>query len=172
MVVQARVKNAYFDIKAVTKAVGAAKAKILWKQSLDLRDDAIRSIPNTMRRSLPGNPPSSHVGAKRAKIQRQRRKQGLVKLPVLRGFGRGIKYILTDYDTRTESFVIGAPRFPGTKQPNNPVPGLLEHGGIGPRPVRGGFKNYYSAPRPFMQPALTRAIPKLLGPWRDAVRSA
>jgi hypothetical protein len=73
------------------------------------------------------------------------------------------KFLFFGYDSNRRSVVIGPVRVTGK---SGKAPSTLEHGGRVMLP-RGNSANI--APRPFMQPAFERELPKVKGLWKDSI---
>lgn len=108
-----KMKQMFFDRKAVTNAVDKAARRVLSRFGAFVRQTARTSIRRRKGISQPGKPPHSHSGELR-------------------------RLIFFGYDPRVQSVVIGPTRFSkGT------VPALLEYGGrhenrtYKPRPFMG-----------------------------------
>ena len=167
MKIDVRMKSLFFDRGKVLRAVNAARRKALSKAGAFIRETAKRGIKGRVGRSGPaGHPPYSHVGAKRRRVNQQRRRQG--KAPIRGGF-KGIKHILFGYDPATESVVIGPVGLQGSSVPN-----VLEFGGTS---TISRFHNgrvveekVRIAPHPYMGPALEKEKPKLPEVWANSVK--
>jgi hypothetical protein len=138
-----RIKEMFFDRKAVTSAVDRAARKVLSKFGAFVRTAARSSIRKRKKASQPGQPPSSHVGTLK-------------------------RLIFFGYDPSRKSVVIGpTPLGSGSAE----APPLLEYGGTAKRKNRKG-KNVtatYRA-RPFIGPALEKEEPKLPAMWANSVK--
>jgi hypothetical protein len=101
-------KNWFFDSKPVTEAVDRARIKVLAAQGAFVRRSAKSSIRKRKKPSLPGKPPSSHVGLLR-------------------------EFIFFSYDKSTDSVVIGPYKLNMSADNSianrGSVPEILEHGG-------------------------------------------
>ena len=90
------IKEFFFDRDKVKAAVDKATRDNLSKGAAYIRRTARESIKDrSTGRSAPGQPPYSHVGAKRKKLNRARKAAGLD--PVKGGF-QGVKHILFGFD--------------------------------------------------------------------------
>jgi hypothetical protein len=74
------------------------------------------------------------------------------------------KFLFFGYDANRRSVVIGPVMLPGKK---GRAPSVLEHGGRITLP-RGNTADV--APRPFMQPAFEKELPKAAGLWANSVK--
>ncbi len=140
-----RIKNLFFDRKAVVDAVDKAKRAVLSKAGAFIRTIARTSIRKRKGSSPPGSPPHSHVG-------------------LLRNF------ILFGYDPASDSVVIG----PAKLNKPTEAPRVLEHGGTTTitRFARGRLRKrrLRIAARPYMGPALEKEQPKLPKLWAGSVK--
>ena len=161
--VGAKIKEMFFDRKAVKNAVDRATWKVLLKFGAFVRRGAISSIRDSKTVSRPGEPPHSHLGARRRAANRRRKAQGLS--PIRGGF-KGIKHIEFKFDPQTKSVVIG----PVAKHSVGVVPPLLEYGGTGTVVSGGKTKTATFKARPFMGPAMQREVPKLPAMWAGSVK--
>lgn len=117
-------KAGFFDRAEIDKKVAAGQKKALGKFGAFVRTRARSSIRKRKRVSLPGQPPSSHVGTYK-------------------------NLIFFAYDPVAESVVIGPVKF---KKGN--VPALLEHGGPAVRKgPSGNLRTVYYRARPAIGPA-------------------
>ena len=159
-------KQNFFDRKAVTDAIGKAKAGVLAKQGAYVRTIARRSMKKKKGPSKPGTPPNVH--------------EGQIK-----------DFLYFAFDAETDTVVVGP-----AKLGNGSAPDVLEHGGkikeFGIYDGRGRFvplrfmnrkgriaamktgrvvaRRSTVAMRPFMNPALLLAKPKLAAMWQDQVK--
>lgn len=150
-----RARLAFFDDESVIRAVDKATRELLSDFGREVRRSALASIRETPPnvRSAPGQPPYSHVAARKRAKNRERKLQGLG--PLGRSF-RGLKYILYAYDRAGRSVVIG----PASNRVRSlTIPEILENG------LKG------VARRPFMGPAFERAKGKLPALWAGSVRA-
>ena len=138
-----RIKQMFFDRKAVTSAVDRAARKVLSRFGAFVRTTAKHSIRKRKAISQPGDPPSSHVGTLRRLIY----------------FG---------YDPARKSVVIG-PTPVGGKEVE--APPLLEYGGRAKRRDRRG-KNVMATyrARPFMGPAFEQEKKTLPALWANSIK--
>ena len=167
MKIDVRIKSLFFDRAKVLRAVNAARRKALSKAGAFIRETAKRSIKERVGRSAPpGHPPYSPVGAKRRRINQQRKREG--KAPIRGGF-KGIKHILFGYDPAAESVVIGPVGLQGSNVPN-----VLEFGGTSTvsrfRNGRLVDERVRISPHPYMGPALEKERSKLSKLWAGSVR--
>ena len=164
MKLSADVKNLFFDKVAVTSAMDKATARGLSRAGALVRIIAIRSIKRTKRKiSRPGEQPKTHEPS---------------------GNRPSMKEIYFHFDPANQTVVIGAIRYSTRANADTPVsvPSILEHGGqsgIYERRRKGGTWGQASrrsalrpyqeervrmvtiAARPFMVPALAKAIPRI-----------
>ncbi len=134
-------KNMFFDRKKIKDKVDARSRKILSKFGSFVRKTARRSIRKRKRSSAPFQPPSSHKGTLK-------------------------KHIYFGYDMERRSVVIGPVRVPTRINSSKTLPGL-EYGGRIDL-LRGGTANI--KPRPFMEPAFQRELPKVPTMWADSIK--
>lgn len=171
-VITMRMKDMFLDRPVITRAVGAARIKVLKHAGGFARTTARRSIRRRKGVSLPGKPPYSHVGLLRDRLF----------------FG---------YDTVTQSVVVG----PEKLAKFGAVPYMLEYGGTTiakrnirfpnkmgtirksrskKRSVRRAAKTHIIKqgtvmtikPRPYMGPAFDATLEKFPQMWRDSIRMA
>jgi hypothetical protein len=156
-----KAKQLFFDAPKVIKALEGARRKALAKAGAFIRSDARRSLRRAKGPSAPGRPPHSH-------------NQQLLK-----------RWLLFAYDPTPGSVFIGPVRL--SDKPDE-TPELMEHGGFASNRkrrlivvpgtgrrgrkrralLRQGQRLAYK-PRPFMQPALLKNVPKLPALWRDSI---
>jgi hypothetical protein len=141
-VIDMRIKDLFFDKKAVRDKVDAGTRRVLSKFGAFVRRTARSSIRKRKKTSQPGSPPSSHTG--------------LLK-----------KFIFFGYDPRKDSVVIGPVRL--TQKGRGEAPSLLEYGGTTTLTRNGKRKRAKFRGRPFMGPAFEKEQPKLPAMWRDSV---
>ena len=135
-------KRAFFDRAGVISAITAAQRQVLSRFGAYVRQRARTSIRQRRAISLPGSPPSSHVGLLR-------------------------QFILFSFDATHASVVIGPMRLNAKA---GDAPRLLEYGGSAMRPHHGKLVRCQYQPRPFMRPAFERELARLPPLWRDSVR--
>jgi len=138
-----RLKNLFFDSKAVRDRTDRATRRVLSRFGAFVRRSARSSIRRRKRTSQPGSPPSSHTG--------------LLK-----------RFIFFGYDPRKESVVIGPVRL--TQKGRGEAPNLLEYGGTTKVEHRGKRKRAKVRPRPFMGPAFEKEQPKLPAMWKGSIK--
>lgn len=141
-------KSFFLDRRRVMRYASRAKRREGMRAGGLIRAIARRSLRKRKRYSRPGEPPSSH--------------HGLLK-----------RLLYFAWDPSTESIVIGPQ--PIARIMGGQVPGVLEHGGVlhHRRRRRGGKIRRYTAhyePRPYMAPAIEKAIPRIPRYWRNAIR--
>jgi len=141
-VIDMRLKDLFFDTKAVRARTDRATRRVLSKFGAFVRRTARSSIRKRKRASQPGSPPSSHTGLLR-------------------------RFIWFGYDPQKASVVIGPARL--SRGGRGDAPALLEYGGRAMlrrdgRRVRAKYDE-----RPYMGPAFAKEQPKLPAMWRDSV---
>lgn len=139
-----RIKEMFFDRRAVLSAVDRATREVLSKFGAFVRQTARNSIRKRKKPSPPGQPPSSHVGTLR-------------------------RLIFFGYDPARKSVVIGpAPIGSGQAE----APGLLEFGGSARRQRRrsGRVVTARYRPRPFMGPAFEKEKNQLPELWQNSIK--
>jgi hypothetical protein len=161
------IKELFFDRDKVQAAVDRVTRDNLSKGAAYIRRSARESIKDRAQgRSAPGQPPYSHIGAKRKKLNRARKAAGLD--PVKGGF-QGVKHILFGFDPVARSVIIGP-----VSNRKGTVTHVLEFGGSeSVKQSRKGqveMKTIYIAPRPYMGPALRKEAPNLPKVWADSVK--
>jgi len=143
--IRAKVKELFFDRKAVQDAVSRAERKVLSRFGAFVRQRARGLIRTRRRTSNPGDPPSSHVGL----------------------YKRNIFFA---YDRSERSVFIG----PVLLREGSTVPSALEHGGmsfvIEPRLGIKRRRQITVAARPHMRPAFEAELPKAAGLWKNQVK--
>jgi len=139
-----RIKDLFFDKKAVLRAVDKAKRAVLSKAGAFIRTTAKHSIRTKRGSAPPGKPPHSHEGSLRRLIY----------------FG---------YDRASDSVVVGPVGFKRSTAPN-----VLEFGGKTEvkRRRRGKVVKTRAIiqERPYMGPALEKERPNLPKRWAGSVR--
>ena len=158
-------KDWFFDGEKVKKAVDKATRKVLSKFGAFVRTTAVHSIKDSTKPSEPGQPPHSHLGARRKATNKRRKQQGLAPI---KGGWKGIKQILFAYNPATESVVIGPVVKDGLSQ--SIVLPILEYGGTETITSHGKRITVSYQARPFMGPAFEKEKPKLPALWRDSVK--
>lgn len=147
-------KAMFFDTARVKRRVDDATRRVLGHMGGLVRKSAIGSIREApMNRHAPaGQPPFSHVSARRRAWNRRRKARG--KDPIRGGF-KGLKHILYSYEPSRRSVIAG----PASNRTRSiTIPEILEEG------LRG------IKARPFMGPALEREKPKFAGLWANSVK--
>jgi hypothetical protein len=160
-------KASFFDRKAVTDAIGKAKAGVLARQGGLVRTIARRSMRKKKGPSKPGTPPNVH--------------KGLLK-----------DLLFFAFDPQTNTVVVGPAALGGSKAPSTlEYGGDTEEWGIYDRrgrfvPLRKMSREGFAAARksgkvvkrkakvaarPFMSAALAVAKPKLAAMWKDQVKA-
>jgi hypothetical protein len=141
-----KVKQTFFDSKAVVGAVDRAERRVLSKFGAYVRRTARSSIRTRKRMSRPGEPPTNRTG--------------MLK-----------RFIFFGYDRMRASVVIGPMRLNSKR---GDAPEALEHGGssivTAYRRKRVVRKRMNIRARPFMGPALAKEQPKLPDMWRDSIK--
>jgi len=143
-------KKMFFDSKEVVSATDKAARSVLSKIGAFIRREAKSSIRpggKKHKTSLPGEPPRSQTG--------------LLK-----------RFIFFGYDTSTQSVVVGPAKLGGVK--GKDAPHTLEYGGkaaISHQLSAFSSKKYVTiAPRPYMNPALNKNLPKLPAMWANSIK--
>lgn len=146
--------NLKLNFAGVTRKKQSAKERVLKRSGAIVRGIMRRMIKKRKKKSEPGNPPHSHVE------------------------NGGIKNLIHwFYDPWKQTVVIG-PEIDPSKPNVNPVPGVLNAGGLTmvrtskDRQKKGGPKRVLARirPRPYRDEALDRfkhTYPEL---WRDCIR--
>jgi hypothetical protein len=124
-------KGNFFDRETVLRATDAATRRVLSKSSIRKR----------RKSSLPGKPPSSHVGLLR-------------------------NLIFFTYDASARSVVIG----PVLINRSTGAPEVLEHGGLAKIDDGKRVRRVPIAARPYMGPALQAELPGLPAMWKNSVK--
>ena len=137
-----RLKDLFFDTKAVRDRTDRATRRVLSKFGAFVRRTARRSIRKRKRASQPGSPPSSHTG--------------LLK-----------KFIWFGFDPAAKSVVIGPARL--SQRGRGDAPALLEYGGNTTLRRNGKRIRAHFRGRPFMGPAFEKEQPKLPAMWRNSI---
>ena len=174
MKLSAEVKGLFFDRQAVTSAMNVATAKGLSRAGALVRIIAIRSIRRTKKKlSRPGEPPKTHEPS---------------------GSKPSMKEIYFHFDPGNEDVVIGAIRYRtrANADTSNSVPAILEHGGSsgvyerrnkggawGPASRKRSLRPWQEervriisiAARPFMVPALAKALPKISTFFQKSIKA-
>lgn len=138
-----RIKELFFDRKAVIDRVDKATRKVLSRFGAFVRQTARKSIRKRKKTSAPGSPPSSHTG--------------LLK-----------RFIFFGFDPQKSSVVIGPQRL--SQKGRGDAPALLEHGGKTTLKRRGKRVKAKVRQRPFMGPAFEKEQPQLPALWRNSVK--
>lgn len=178
-------KTFFFSSKAVQAAAGKATVKALSRFGAVVRRTAQTSMRYRKGVSRPGEPPSAHKSKKLAALK---------KLGRAKHNGALLRELLFfAYDPTTKSVVVGPLGF---KARGTPIPALHEYGGeraagkgetmevknpVGRDPKTGRFftrgthsvklagKTLRYPKRAFMNPALTKAVPKFAEKFRGTV---
>lgn len=137
-------KTSFFDSAKVLAATTRAERKVLSKFGSFVRRTARSSIRKRRAISLPGEPPSGHLGLVR-------------------------QFLFFVYDPGPNSVIIG-PALLNRKASRGEALQLLEYGGETQRRTRGQVRMLHYRARPFMQPAFDREAPKLPGMWKDSIK--
>lgn len=174
----------FFDRSVIQKAAGKAKLKAQSRMGAVVRRTAQTSMRYRKGPSAPGTPPSAHKSAQLVTLK----KMGRVKYngALLR------EMLYFAYDQKTQDTIVGPLGF---KTRGTPIPALHEFGGkraafkgevmavknpAGRDPTTGRFYSRgvqlvklkgtlrYPA-RPFMRPALDKAIPKFAASFKGTV---
>lgn len=149
-IAQFKVKELFFDRRKVEREIDGQKKRYYAKAGAYVMTTAKRSIRSAKGPASPGSPPHSHDGSLK-------------------------RLIYFSYEPTTQSVVIGPTLFRlGT------APEALEYGGTskvirykGGRKSRGGRKVVQTMAikaRPYMLPALERAVPALPTLWANSIK--
>jgi hypothetical protein len=140
-----RVKQLFFDRRAVTDAVQKATLQKLNYIGGLIRKTAVNSIRSSKSVSSPGQPPRSHTG--------------LLK-----------QFIYYSYDPAANSVVIGPVKLAGAK--GQDVPHNLECGGTTTLDSKWSLRSKQTTikPRPFMVPALETNQEKISKIWANILK--
>ncbi|MCC5830140.1 MAG: hypothetical protein JJU36_11895 [Phycisphaeraceae bacterium] len=138
-----RLRELFFDRKAVIDRVDKATRTVLSKFGAFVRRTARRSIRPRKKTSAPGSPPSSHTG--------------LLK-----------RFIFFGFDPKKHSVVIGPQRL--SQRGRGDAPALLEYGGTTRLKRRGKRVKAKVRQRPFMGPAFKKEQPQLPALWRNSIK--
>jgi hypothetical protein len=136
----------FFTSEVVIRAVSRGARAVLSRFGAFVRQRARSSIRRRKGVSVPGGPPSSHLG--------------LLKRGIFFGF-----------DVERRSVVVGPVPLAGRRAV---APRALEEGGISRVKSFGRFGSWLAAyirKRPYMQPALKAELPGLPGMWRNSVKA-
>jgi len=144
-----RVKELFFDRAAVKSMMDRRTRAFLGGIGAWTRTVAQRSIRKRRGYAPPGQPPHSHAGWLR----------------------RGIIFAL---EPARRSVVIGPMRLRGrSPYGETTVPEVLEYGGtVARRDKRRGRKVYRYEPRPYMRPALEKALARQDRFWSESIQRA
>lgn len=138
-----RFKLIFFDRPKVQRAADRGTIRALSRAGAFIRTRARSLIRKRKRISLPGDPPSSHIGLLR-------------------------RLIFFGYDRRRESVVVG----PAARR-NSKVPRVLEEGGISTATSWDGHqlteRKIKIRARPYMAPALEAERENIPKAWRNVV---
>ena len=147
-------KALFFDSKAVMDATDRATRKVLSKFGYLVRKSARASVKEAAGSSSAGQPPHSHMRARRRRLNAKRRSEG--KEPVKKGF-EGLRYILFSFNPESRSVIIG----PASNRTRSmTIPEILEYGEKDPR----------VAARPFMGPAFEKEQKSLPSLWGNSIK--
>lgn len=162
----------FFDRSVIERAAGKAKIKALSRMGATVRRTAQTSMRYRKGPSAPGTPPSAHKSGRLAALK----KMGKAKYngALLR------EMLYFAYDPKLGDTIVGPLGF---KTRGTPIPALHEFGG-----ERAAFKKEFMVvgkgknvslvqlkgtlrypARPFMRPALDKAIPKFAASFRGTV---
>jgi hypothetical protein len=134
-------KGNFFDRESVLKATDAATRRVLSRFGAFVWRRSKSSIRKRRKSSLPGKPPSSHVGLLR-------------------------NLIFFTYDASARSVVIG----PVLINRSTGAPEVLEHGGLAKIDDGKRVRRVPIAARPYMGPALQAELPGLPAMWKNSVK--
>lgn len=146
-----KIKELFFDRRAVINAVDAAARKNLIRVGASLRRKARGLIRNPGKKGLPskpGKPPKNQTG--------------LLK-----------DFIFFSYEPENMSVVVGPVHLQSSEGKN--VPSVLEYGGISEAIVRDKRKvvsrhKYNLEPRPYMRPAYEQQEDYIQSVWLNSVK--
>lgn len=135
-------KSMFFDRAAVLGFIDKKLAKALSKIGAYIRQSARQSIRDSETPSKPGQPPHSHLGAQRRKLNRRRKDQGLP--PVKAGL-EGLKEIYFFYEPERRTVVVGPVKY-------NLVSfrgaGVIDHGTVPEIMEKGGDVTFLEHQKP------------------------
>lgn len=158
----AAAKANFFDRKAIVRAVGKARSRILNEEGRMVRKEAQKSLVYRQKAAPAGSPPSAH---RTRSVTRKSRSSGRIRrrsVSLLREF------LFYSFDPSSQSVVIGPVRLGNTVDPGSLE--ALEYGGRSSILDHGKKTSVRISAHPFMRPALKRVTPQFLSLWRDSVR--
>lgn len=169
--VSIQITKLFFDREKTIRAMNSATRRAMSKAGAFIRTAARSSIKTRSYKTSapPGQPPFDHTGFALARVNRQRKKQGLQKIKAsMSGVGlhtKGLRTILFGYDDARQALVVGPVRFGGNRGTATAAQ-VQEFGGEvrGPR-----GRQIRVAPHPFMRPALNKELPNLPARWKSGV---
>ena len=160
-------KGSFFDSEKVLKKLDAQTRRSLSKCGAFVRQTAKSSIKYGTKSAPAGSPPT----ARRSKAfvrTTKNKKTGAVKS---RPTSPLKELIYFAYDDTARSVVIGPALFRQSKTKGYLVPTVLEKGGsVLVVSSDGVVKPATIAPRPFMNPALMKEMPKFQGTFKNILR--
>jgi len=175
-----KVKNLFFDRKAVTDATDRATRTVFGRFGAFVRRSARSSIRKARRKRL-GELSKEELLIHRIR-QRKAKEQGrpAPKLPLAPSepgrpprsvSGRLKDFIFFSYEPTRRTVVIGPARI-NRGEMYGPVttPELLEEGGTVVKRTRGGARRINVEARPYMGPAFEKEQPKLPSMWANSVK--
>ena len=157
-----KLKEGFFDRKAVMDALGPVKHKIFMAYGLGVKRQAQKSLVYADGPSAAGSPPHAHKSRNRTRVSKKTGKSRTRAVSFLREF------LYSAWDKETQSVVAGPSRFDTTVDPAA-LP-ALEYGGSSTIVDRGKRRTAKIAARPFMGPASEAEKPAMLASWKDSVR--
>jgi len=147
-------KSMFFDRRPVMDAVDAATRRVLSRFGYLVRKAARASIKESAGGSSPGQPPHSHMRARRRRLNAKRRKEG--QEPIKKGF-EGLRFVLFAFNAESRSVIIGPA---SNRSRSMTIPEILEYGEKDPR----------VAARPFMGPSFEKEQKSLPSLWANSVK--
>lgn len=155
-------KSNFFDRKKVTDAVDRATVRALSQTGAFVRAAARSSLKYKKKPSAPGEPPVVHRTMSRTKTN----KQGVVKRQSVSPLR---EFVFFSYDQSSRSVVVG-PALLNARSGARTLQ-ALEYGGPSViRDSKGREKAVIVRARPFMRPALSKAMADLARKWQGQVR--
>lgn len=149
-----KAKSKFFDRQIVIDAVNKAERRSLSKIGAYIRTAARSSIRYRKKPSPPGSPPSAH----RTMTRRRINKKGQTKIQSVSPLR---EFIFFAYDQENNSVIAGPALLNG--QAGAKILMALEMGGTSEIIARDGKKiSITLKPRPFMKPALDKALADIL----------
>jgi len=155
-------KSNFFDRAKVQGAVDRASVRVLSRQGAFIRTAARSSLKYKKRPSAPGEPPVVHRTMSRTKTN----KQGVAKQQTVSPLR---EFVFFSYDQASRSVVVGPALLNGRSGARTLQ--ALEYGGPSTiRDSKGREKPVIVRARPFMGPALSKAMADLARKWQGQVK--